>query len=445
MPGTGREAGRPWLPPLSILTVAGMISKDHNVTIHVESTQGRLTPRRLPKADLYGISGYSTSRLGAYKLATTIRADGGQVIAGGMEVTGRLTEGYGDELLAQHGAIVDGRLTPAVMARIVSDAGSKQLKGIYRVEDGELWAWGPPRHDQVRRKHARLRAVVQSSAGCPYTRFCPFCTVHLISESKIHEKPLDILAAELKTLPRHMILVDAADTFGCGHRNHTDEVLKLYKRTHQRWVTETTLEKLVGYNGQPALLGPMKDSGCVGAYIGIEDIEGAIGKKGMPRDQVEEAIREIHNAGLMILGSFVLDGKGNETRESIKETVAWIIDNRLDLVQLSLIAALPGSVTQREEKIISCYPGHLDGAWPTIERPLSPKDRIESLAGAYEEIHSKENIKRRISHLHGWQHTLAWWANWQIHKTAKRWRAKNTYDYWCKTRELPPHTNSDPE
>ena len=232
------------------------------------------------------------------------------------------------------------------------------------------------------------------------------------------------------------------DCFGVN-KNHAIKVsLPLLKATGRPWVTEITLKALCGEDGLSGLLEQMVASGCVGVYIGIESLDRPVSAKSLSREITEKAIKRIHAAGLLILGSFILDVTGKETPESIKETIKWAI-TQLDFVQLSLLALLPGSalrkIALKNGKVIDDNPDHLDGAWPTIAHQISPEQRIQLLHERYREFYSYPNIARRLWRAGGnWSHfimTLV--GNLQIHYSVGNW-ASQDYQHWLATRQLPP-------
>ena len=441
----GRKTRRPWLSPGSLLEVAGMTPPEHEVVIYDEIAKGPLTEKTLPRADLYGLGGLSTSRWRSYILALTIRHLGGQVIAGGMDVTGHYAEGNESELLAIYNSIVVGRLTTRLWQEVLADATNHRLKKVYQANTNDPWEFVTPRYDLINPKRYFLPASVRSSAGC--TEKCPFCTVHLVGGQEVRLTPLEILEAGLQRLPHSMVMVDTSDSFGCDY-DHTMEVLQLYKRYRRRWFTEITIKNLMGHNGSPPLLEPMRQSGCAGVYIGVESIDQAVSGKSLRLPEVEKAIYEAHRAGLIVLASLILDVTGKETTDDIKRIIAWVIEQRLEFAQYSLVALLPGSVLRKRAietgQIIDNNPEHMDGAWPTVWHPLPAQDRIKLLAWAYEETYSKASIRQRLQHLRGWKHGIAWLANQQIHRTAQRWRDHFNYQHWLNTRDISLYSGSDP-
>lgn len=428
-----RMSYRALLPPSPLLEVAGLTNaKHHEVAIWDELAQGPVKDKMLKCFDLVGISGLTTSRFGAYRVAKAARELAIPVVAGGMDVTGHFLEGHKNELLAHYDAIVIGRLTSRLWAEVLADVENKRLKDVYRAGtlDAEPWEWAIWRHDLVNPKNYFFPATFRSSAGCPYG--CSFCTVGLIC-NQVQIKPAKILLDELERLPKtRMPWIDCSDAF--GHLlKQVDTALPVLKSMGHPWLTELATRDLVKVaSGGKSLMARMRAAGLMGAYIGVENIDaGALGKS--PHLAVtEEAIKEAHGLGMIMIASMVLDFTGKETVESVKENIEWLLENQLDLVQLSLVAALPGSTLRREaleSGLMICeHPEFFDGAWPTVKHQLSAQKRIELLRDAYYRIYGLKQIRRRIwGHSYPW---LNWFANLGVNRMSHNWWSKVGYEFW---------------
>lgn len=432
-----RMDNRALMPPSPLLEVAGMTNPDHHeVKIWDELAQGRVPKKLLEWADLVGISGLTTSRLGAYLVAERAHQLGEIVIAGGMDVTGHYLEGNSDELLAHYDAIVVGRLTSRLWAGVLADAENHRLKPVYQAEslDDEPWEWVVPRYDLVDRRRYYFPAAFRSSAGCPYG--CNFCTVGLVCD-QVQIKPADMLKQELALLPKtRWPWVDCSDAFG-AKEEHAETALPILRDARHSWIAEIATRDLMGLGkGRKPLMASMAAAGLLGTYIGVENIDSHVVGKSPRLGVTEQAIQEAHSIGLIAMCSLVLDFTGYETKESINENVEWILRNRLDLVQLSLVAALPGSELRRDaltKGLMICQnPEFFDGAWPTIKHPLlSPRERIKLLRDAYYRIYSLKEIGRRIiGHSNLNLNTL---ANLAVGRMSHNWWNKVGYEHWLAT------------
>jgi hypothetical protein len=431
-----------------------MTPPEHEVALWDETAQGRLTGETLPDADLYGLTGLSTSRFGAYRAAALIRGRGKSVVAGGMDVTGHYLEGHGAELLQHYDAIVVGRLTRKLWRQVLDDCARNGMRGVYQADPEDPWEFPIPRHDLVDRKRYFAPATVRTSAGC--TEACPFCVVHLVVGGRrvVHCKPARVLEKELEILPKSRFLVDVSDSFGSDYSHTVDVVLPLLRDSRRAWGAEMTVKALLGGDDRRALIQPMARSGCAAVLLGIESIHHPVGAKSLGASVVEEGIKRAHDAGLLVMGAIILDLTGAETRASIEETVDWVNRVELDALQYTLLGLLPGSVTRkvalRKNMLIDNNPEHLDGGWPTIAHPLSPKERIELRQWAFRNSYSYRSLLRKLlrPHVPGRMRIAAIGAFWHAHKCAARFQKLATYEQWLATRILPEHTgagSSDPQ
>jgi len=93
------------------------------------------------------------------------------------------------------------------------------------------------------------------------------------------------------------------------------------------------------------LLDLMKRTDCRVTYIGFESVNPAALKEFNKRqdvDQMVEAIRRLHEYGIMIHGMFVI-GADCDTVATIRETVRFALKHRIDTVQFMVLTPLPGT------------------------------------------------------------------------------------------------------
>lgn len=446
MPGRGQiqlgeKTSKTWLPPGSLLEVAGMTSKDHEVVIYDELAQGPLTLETLPDADFYGVSGLSTSRFGSYRVAELIRGKGKKVIAGGMDVTGHYDEGHIEEIMHNYDSIVVGRLTSRLWEKILFDFEQDRLERVYQADPIEPWEFAIPRHDLIKPDLYFCPAMIRSSSGC--NESCPHCTVHRMLGGRriFRTKSGDLLDEEFAILPESKYVADNSDSWGADYPHTVGVVLPRLRDSGRGWFVEATIKNLLGIGeGRKELITAMGKNNCLFAYTGFESLFGKVSAKSLSTMQNEEVIKRLHDEGILVVGSFMMDVTGKETFDDYKYTADWIIRNKLDFAQFSLAAALVGSDTRRlaisQGRLIDDNPEHYDGAWPTIEHPMSPKERIEGLRWIYHEVYSALNIARRLrlgASLK--QIKLAKEAYGFIGSSMSAWDVG--YEHWEKTRILP--------
>ncbi len=164
-------------------------------------------------------------------------------------------------------------------------------------------------------------SFVRSSIGCAFS--CSFCSYPLRVE-KFDQMDLKSLETELDTLInerdiRSIAFID--DTFNIP-LNRFKEICRLLKTRYQvEWYAYIRCQYI-----DSEIVGLMKESGCKGAFLGIESGDQRIldymNKKSKIEDY-ERGIRLLKEAGIVTFASF-LTGFPGETEESVKNTINFI-------------------------------------------------------------------------------------------------------------------------
>jgi radical SAM superfamily enzyme YgiQ (UPF0313 family) len=184
-------------------------------------------------------------------------------------------------------------------------------------------------------------AAVVTSRGCPY--HCAFCSKPVFG-TKFRGQSADRVVDELAYLQ---------DRFGVKEIAFYDDSFTLdKKRTHAiadkiissglkiSWTCETRVNLV-----DRELLRHMKQAGCYAVAYGIESASPEILKtlhKDTTLQQVEEAILNSREAGLQVIGYFMLGSPG-ETPETIQQTIAFSKKLKVDFAQFSVTTPFPGT------------------------------------------------------------------------------------------------------
>jgi p-methyltransferase len=165
-------------------------------------------------------------------------------------------------------------------------------------------------------------AFVQTSRGCPFR--CAFCSYPASTHHRITLKPLEVVEAELLALRkagvRYLSFVD----------DSLNIPLKRFKELCRFMIKEgLDLEWSCFFRCSEAddeTFELMRDSGCVGVFLGIESgsqkILDAMNKK-VTIERYEKAIEGLNRNGVMTSASFIIGFPG-ETEETIEETLSFI-------------------------------------------------------------------------------------------------------------------------
>lgn len=317
------------LPLIAALTPPG-----HTITL-VDEVYAADDPDQ--EVDLVGITVMTDLVPRAYRLADTYRQKGVQVVLGGIHPTI-----LPDEALGHADAVVVGE-AEGVWPRVVADAASGQMQGLYRAgKKTELAGLPRPRRDLFPRGKHRGSAPsyvgIEASRGCPHD--CEFCCSGQTMGRQYRVRPVPEVIAEIEAL-------DAPDFF------FVDDAIGLNREVGKKLFTEMIpLKRLwmgqgtVSLAEDMELLKLMRRSGCRGLLLGFESVQ-----KGTQHEMKKiknlkidfyEAMRRFHGEGFGILGAFVF-GFDYENKDVFEQTFEFIMKSGMDCVQLRVLTPLPGT------------------------------------------------------------------------------------------------------
>ncbi len=335
-----RVAALGTLPALGLITLASVAPEGWSVS-YVEATgaDADLAARVLEgRPTLVACSALTASITEAYAFADRIRAAGVPVVLGGLHVTA-----CPGEARAHADAIVVGD-GEDVFAGVCADAAAGRLRPEYRARAPFDLARSPvPRFDLLG-EAPRPRYTIQTQRGCPLA--CNFCGASRLL-GPFREKPVERIGAELAALaavaPRPLLELADDNTFA-GARD-PEPLLAALASAGARWFTE--VDWRVGE--RPGLPSRLAAAGCVQVLVGIESLvaeSAGMGPKRAPLGRVMDAVAAIQQAGVCVVGCFIVGGDG-ETRSSLERLVRVIAESPLADVQVTLQTPFPGTPLRR--------------------------------------------------------------------------------------------------
>ena len=331
-------------PHLGLLSIAGVSQQQGHGVMYIDANAHNLSNQEVIEqiecVDMVGITATSLSYPAALELAKAIRQDNHHrfMVLGGIH--GSL---FPDEVIKEaiFDAVVIGegeRLMP-----LVSEL---RDKGIYSnhlpividdIQPLPYWLLDGFRPRIAYGRHQEFMPIL-TARGCPYN--CSFCS-NVVFGKKYREQSVVNVLREIDTLRMR---------YGVGEIKIYDDVFTMDKsraiELSQRiagsvaWSCMTRVN-LVDRN----VLKNMKLGGCYSIAYGLESGDAGILKsisKNTTLEQGEAAVRYAHEAGIRVIGYFMLGALG-ETLETINKTIEYAIALKLDHAQFSITAALPGS------------------------------------------------------------------------------------------------------
>lgn len=382
------SSGKAGFARLSLTTVASLISSDIDVRIldaRVEEVDYDA------EVDLVGITGLTYEIPSAYEIADGFRSRGVKVVMGGIHVSS-----LPDEALRHADSLIIGE-AELVWDRLIDDFKKGELKPIYRAESMlDLNNLAIPRRDLLNKDMYTSFSTLQATRGCPFT--CDFCTVTNFFGNKYRLRPVEDVIAEVKGLPdRRVILLD--DNI-VGRPRYAKELMKALIPLKIIWGSQAsiTLAK------DDELLNLYSKSGGRYAFIGFESLSQENLKKlhkgwNTAKDY-EKAIRKIHDAGIDIIGSFIL-GLDNDNTTSFMTILDFIKKNKIDAAMFNILTPFPGTGLydrlEKEGRILDRNWSHYHTGTVVIKPLMMTAEELQSgYYWIYREFYSFHNILKRI-------------------------------------------------
>lgn len=321
------------LPPLGLLTMAGMLPDHWNCSWHpIERVTDQLIDDLvLESPDIVAISALTASIHEAYELSRRLRAQNLLPIIGGLHATVCPDEVISNGAIAVVGS---GELT---WMQLLKDVETNSTRLRYEAS-GTPAEWPQPRFELL--GHRPPRFTLQTQRGCPFV--CDFCGASRLL-GRFAEKPLDNIRAELaaiQKLQRRPLIELADDNTFAGNRA-VEPLLDVLSESGARWFTESDWR----IGERPEVLRRLADSGCVQVLVGIESMVfryPGMGAKQAELDRVLRAVEAIQEAGVAVNACFILGADG-ETRTSVDRLIEFLLMAPFAEIQLTLQTPFPGT------------------------------------------------------------------------------------------------------
>jgi radical SAM superfamily enzyme YgiQ (UPF0313 family) len=330
-------------PPLGLATLAAYTRADDEVEIqdeHVES----LTLDDEPA--LVVIQVYITSANRAYRLADHYRRRGAYVVLGGLHVTSLPAEA------AAHADTVFIGPGEDTWPQFLDDFRAGHPKPLYRSTTRTLEYVPPIRRDLIKRHLYLVPNSIVVSRGCPHV--CDFCYKEAFFEGgrSFYTQTVDAALAEIDRLPgRHLYFLDD-HLFGAPR--FASSLFHGMRGMGRLWQAAGTVTSVVA----PNLLEKAVAAGLRSLFVGFETLD-----PGNLREQHKfqnlhrsygDAIRRLHDLGVMINGSFVFGMDGDD--ESVFDrTVEWAVSSGIETATFHILTPYPG--TALHQRMALSIPG----------------------------------------------------------------------------------------
>ena len=335
-------------PPLGILYLAAVLRKEKisvkiiDVGVENQSVEETIGIIKQKKPVVVGITAMTPVLQGALILAKNIKEKykGEVKIAiGGPHVS---ADGYFIKRNKYFDFAVQGESETTFLELIKNLLKGKTIKGVYvgkPVKNLDEIPW--PARDLINIHQYLKRASLIATRGCPF--HCYYCSRPAVSDLVRCRSPKDIIN-EMEMLYEDCdgdyLFQDDSLTI---RRNHTIEFCQeLLKRSKKFYWAGYTRVDLV----DEELLKLMARAGCYSLTFGIESgnekLRNDVIGKHFSNDKVKKAILLCKKYGIDADGFFMF-GHPGETKEQVRETIGFILENPFNIIGVSIATPFPGS------------------------------------------------------------------------------------------------------
>ncbi len=317
------------LTPLALPTLAALTPDNYRIRIIDEELQS-IPEDELP--DIVGITTLAHTIKRVYEIADWYRSKGVTVVLGGSYASYMAEEGLGHADCIVIGEAED------IWKVCLGDFEKGRMKKTYRAQKFTPYKTSPlPRWDLVDTESI-VSLGVQVSRGCPYS--CEFCLVNKLQGHTMRYRDIDDVVEEIKSLPKkNIFFVDDNLTV---NKQYMRTFIERIKPLNISWTCQASID----IGNDENLLKAMAEAGCLYILIGFESVNEQClketNKKHNRIDQYEAAIARIHNAGIQIIGAFIV-GFDHDRIEEFDNILNFSIKANLPLTMINILGVAPGT------------------------------------------------------------------------------------------------------
>ncbi|MCC7029847.1 MAG: B12-binding domain-containing radical SAM protein [Chitinophagaceae bacterium] len=330
-----------FVPPITGIHLAALTPAEHRVRVFHQQVD-KIDYHT--DADLIAISFFSGFAPAAFKMAATFRQMGKTVIAGGPHVTFNT-----EESLRHFDAIATGE-AESVWEQIILDFSNGKLKPVYQGIATDLKNIPTPRFDLLSDKFF-VKKVIQATRGCPFT--CSFCTVPTLNPGfrlrPVKDVIQDASYDHFKYWWQRKVVWFWDDNLTID-RKYITALLTEMKPLKKWWLTQASLD----IAKDDKLLDLMRDSGCIGVFLGIESFgKNSLADANKKQNKIENyktAVAAIHKRGIAVMAGFIA-GFDHDTCDSIEEMSDRIMEIGIDVPFLSIMTPFRGTPIYKNLKM----------------------------------------------------------------------------------------------
>jgi len=375
-------------PYLALTTLAALTDDTWNVEI-IDENVDNIDYGHLP--DLAAISIMTPLAPRGYEIADRFRKAGVPVVLGGIHPTMMK-----DEAKQHADAVLLGE-AEETWPQMLTDFRQGSLQSFYGPAGFcSLNKLAIPRRDLLNRKAYFFVNSVQTTRGCPFD--CEFCSVTSFYGRTYRFRPVADIIDEIGHMEKGYIFF--VDDNIVGNPAHAKELFRALIPLKIRWFSQASLSVVQDRE----LLSLAHKSGCKGLFIGFESLSQeslkAMGKSVNRVAEYGEAIKQIHDQGIGIQGSFIFGTDGDDELV-FSDVLRFVEKTHIEAVMFSVLTPFPGTriyeTLTREGRIMDTNWEHYDMNHVVFEPKRMTAQRLQQgFDWAYDQIYGYRSIATRL-------------------------------------------------
>ena len=376
------EGRRSVFPPLSLLTVSGLLPSSCNrrlVDLNVE----RLSNSALKWADMVFVTGMLAQQQSLHSVVAQAKKLGKIVVLGGPYVTSTIKE------LPHADHIFQGE-AETTLPEFFADLERGEAKRVYKAPQRPAMTLSPiPDFRLVDFKRYSCMSV-QYSRGCPFS--CEFCDIIEIYGRVPRTKSNEQMVAEFDDLKRRgwrgpVFIVD--DNF-IGNKKNVRQLLPELVDWQNRHGHPFSLltEASVNLADDDELLGHMREANFRRVFLGIETpVEESLkeAQKSQNRGNLLDSVKKIQSYGMEVMAGFIV-GFDTDKDDIFQRQINFIRESAIPLAMVGLLSALPSTQLWRRLEQEGRLLGESNGNNTNGELNFVPRMDAELLRQGYRSI-----------------------------------------------------------